>query len=196
MPTDFLLIDLENIVPDMIPGLLEDQVVLIFPGSKQGKINRDLVISTQPFGKRIQWIVIDGNGKNAADFHIAFYLGIYSEKEPTASFTILSKDTGFDPLIKHLVAKGVRCKRTADIAAFGKSRVKPKGDKTIDDTIENLKRHFLDDGEKLRPKKTAKFTAFVKSQGKFDENRVRSIIEKMTADKLIEIKGENILYHF
>ena len=54
MPPDYLLIDLENIVPDMIPGLLENQVVFIFTGSKQSKINRDLVISTQPFGKRIQ----------------------------------------------------------------------------------------------------------------------------------------------
>ena len=87
MPTDYLLIDLENVSPDWIPNLLENQAILIFTGSRQIKINRKLVISTQPFGKQIQWIEIEGNGKNALDFHIAYYMGEFSKKEPTASFT-------------------------------------------------------------------------------------------------------------
>ena len=41
-------------------------------------------------------------GKNALDFHIAYYLGQLALKEPDAFFHIVSKDTGFDPLIQHL----------------------------------------------------------------------------------------------
>jgi hypothetical protein len=120
MHPDYLFIDLENVIPGRIAGLLENQVVLIFTGARQNKINRELVVSTQPFGRQIQWIIIDGMGKNAADFHIAYYLGVYAEKDKNASFTILSKDTGFDPLIKHCNSKGTRCRRTADINDFTK----------------------------------------------------------------------------
>lgn len=196
MPTDYLLIDLENVIPGLISDIVENQIVLIFTGARQSKINRELVISTQPFGKQIQWIVIDGNGKNAADFHIAFYIGAYSKKEANASFTILSKDTGFDPLIKHLVSKGIKCKRIEDINNFSKPKTGPKHNKNVDDIVANLKSHFLKGGEKNRPKKTGKFIAFVKNQGKFDDNLVKTIIDKMIADKLIEIKDEKIVYLF
>ena len=47
---------------------------------------------------------IGGNGKNALDFYLAFYVGDLAAKDPEAGFHILSDDTGFDPLIKHLKA--------------------------------------------------------------------------------------------
>ena len=35
-------------------------------------------------------------------FHIAYYLGEHPAKTPSAECFILSKDQGFDPLVKHL----------------------------------------------------------------------------------------------
>ena len=194
MTTEYLLIDLENVSPDGIPSLSENQTVLIFTGSKQNNINRNLVISTQPFGNQIQWIVINGNGKNALDFHIAFYMGVSSEKETTASFTILSKDTGFDPLIKHLISKGIKCKRIEDINTFSKPKVIPKQNKNVDKIVSDLETYFIKCDKKMRPKKYSKFIAFVKSRGNLDDTVVNAVIDKMTTGRLIEIKEEKIVY--
>ncbi|WP_370868178.1 PIN domain-containing protein [Sulfuriferula sp.] len=41
---------------------------------------------------------IEGTGKNALDFHIAFQLGRTIETAPQTECFVLSKDKGFDPL--------------------------------------------------------------------------------------------------
>jgi hypothetical protein len=58
---------------------------------------------------------MDGNGTNALDFHIAYYIGRLAAKCPDAYFHIISKDTGFDPLIKHLKGQGISCQRSAAV---------------------------------------------------------------------------------
>jgi len=50
-------------------------------------------------GERAEYVRISGNGSNALDFHIAFYIGQLAAHEPDAYFHIISKVTGFDPLI-------------------------------------------------------------------------------------------------
>ena len=45
---------------------------------------------------------MSGTGHNALDFHIAFYIGRIVATDKDAYFHIISKDTGFDPLIAHL----------------------------------------------------------------------------------------------
>jgi hypothetical protein len=74
-----------------------------------------LVQALQPFGKDAEYIQIQGNGPDAVDFHIAFYIGRLASAYPDASFTIVSKDRGFDPLVKHLVALGIACRRLPEI---------------------------------------------------------------------------------
>jgi hypothetical protein len=59
--------------------------------------------------------LISGNGPNALDFHIAYYVGEISQKDPDAYFHIISKDTGFDPLIQHLRKRGIKIHRERDI---------------------------------------------------------------------------------
>jgi hypothetical protein len=194
MATEYLLVDLENVVPGMISNLLENQSVLIFTGSKQNKLHRDLVVSAQPFGKQIEWIVIGGDGKNAADFHIAYYIGAYSEKEPGASFSILSEDKGYDPLIRHLVSKGITCKRIEDIDEFTKPKKLPRHKKNIDEIAADLETYFIKCDKKTRPKKHAKFMAFVKSRYKLDDDSVLVVKDKMIANKLIEINDDKIMY--
>lgn len=53
----------------------------------------------QQLGADAQYIKIGGSGKNALDFHLAFYIGELSARDPEAYFNIVSKDTGFDPLV-------------------------------------------------------------------------------------------------
>ena len=194
MATEYLLVDLENVMPGMVSNLSENQIILIFTGSKQIKLHRDLVVSAQPFGKQIQWIVIGGDGRNAADFHIAYYIGVYSGKEPGASFSILSKDKGYDSLIRHLVSRGIRCRRIADIDDFTKPKMLSRDKKNIDEIVADLEKYFIKCDKKTRPKKHAKFMAFVKSRYKLDDDNVVVVKDTMIANKLIEIKDDKILY--
>jgi hypothetical protein len=72
----------------------------------------------QAFGERGKYIVLEAGGSNALDFHIAYYLGVLANTDPTAFFHVISKDTGFDPLLQHLKARGVSAARSASIEAM------------------------------------------------------------------------------
>ena len=69
------------------------------------------MLQAQAFGLAIEWIRIEGNGPNALDFHIACHLGEGLARTPQAEFVIVSRDTGFDPLLRHLKARGLHWRR-------------------------------------------------------------------------------------
>ena len=103
IPTNYVLIDLENVQPKNLEILKNHPFkVYVFVGANQAKVTYDLASAMQEFGGNAKYIKISGNGPNALDFHIAFYVGELSKIDPEAYFHIISKDTGFDPLIKHL----------------------------------------------------------------------------------------------
>ena len=114
--TNFVLVDLENVQPTNI-GLLYGGPfkIKLFLGATQSKISVELARALQPFGPDVECIQIDGNGPNALDFHIAYYVGRLAAEYPDAYFRIISKDTGFDPLIKHLKGQGISCRRSAAV---------------------------------------------------------------------------------
>ena len=112
MKTNYVLIDLENIQPEHLSVLAgQNFKVLVFVGQNQSKIPFDLVSAAQSLGKNAEYIKIQGNGPNALDFHIAFYIGQFSAGNSDSHFHIISKDKGFDPLIKHLESKKIRVHR-------------------------------------------------------------------------------------
>lgn len=107
----YILIDYENVQPADLAGLDAEQAcVFVFTGAQQ-KVGIALIEAVQALGERGRFIRIAGNGPNALDFHIACYLGQWMVRDPQATFLIVSKDTGFDPLITHLNAGGARVKR-------------------------------------------------------------------------------------
>lgn len=97
MRKNYIFIDYENVQPESIAGLEKGNFsILLFLGANQSKINTQLARSLQPLGSRVEYIVLSGNGKNALDFHIAYYIGERAAIEPDAYFHIVSKDSGFD----------------------------------------------------------------------------------------------------
>lgn len=99
----FVLIDYENVTLENIELLDKENFnIIVFVGEFQTRIRTDTVMALQRMGNRATYIKITGNGSNALDFHIAYYIGEISVNNPKASFHIISKDKGFDPLIKHL----------------------------------------------------------------------------------------------
>jgi hypothetical protein len=106
MRKNYVLIDYENVQPGALTGLEQEHFnVFVFCGANQSKVSFDIVSVLQGMGNRATYVKIGGIGKNALDFHIAYYLGQLAVKEPEAYFHIVSKDTGFDLLIEHMKSK-------------------------------------------------------------------------------------------
>lgn len=112
MRTNYVLIDFENVQPDSLTALQHDHFkVIVFVGATQNKLSFDVVSAVQRMGTKAEYIKIAGTGANALDFHIAFYIGQLAAKDDTAYFHVISKDSGFDPLILHLKEKKISADR-------------------------------------------------------------------------------------
>lgn len=124
-----LFVDLENVQKIDLTQVPPTARVMIFYGIAQKKLPEELVVQAQPLGKRLKWIKISGQGPNALDFHIAFYLGQELAGSPSSECVILSRDTGFDPLIRHLSGFGHTCRRVSSLKdAFSTSAPKVDAD--------------------------------------------------------------------
>lgn len=128
--TNYILIDHEN-VHALDPGEIAEipVKVLVFLGKQTTKLPVEDVQRLLLHGSKIELITISGNGKNALDFHIAYYAGLICAQDPGAAIHIVSKDTGFDPLIEHLKSKKVQAQRSAEVPKFGpqpKKKAAPK----------------------------------------------------------------------
>ena len=118
MKTDLVFVDFENVQPKDIVSLDGGQYqIKVFLGAHQAKIPLAMARALQALGTQAEYIQINGSGNNAVDFHIAYYIGRLAATMPGARFHIISRDTGFDPLLKHLVEQGVSCQRVTSLAA-------------------------------------------------------------------------------
>ena len=112
MSKPYVLIDFENVQPKTLDRLQPGSVrIKVFLGQHQNRLMLELVQALQPFGADAEYIAIQGSGPDAVDFHIAFYIGRLAAEDPGATFTIISRDKGFDPLVRHLVGLGIPCQR-------------------------------------------------------------------------------------
>lgn len=127
MPKRIVLIDLENVQPDNLDALSKLPVsVYVFTGEKQSKIPLDFAAAMQRLGKRAAYVRMTGNGPNALDFHIAFYVGELAAASPDAHFYIVSKDKGFDPLVTHLANREGRPIVIKRVGSIGNVAKRPK----------------------------------------------------------------------
>lgn len=193
MSNKFLLIDFENIQKVDLSGVPDDVLVRIFVGQSQ-KIPVELVQQAQPFGHRIEWVKVEGNGNNALDFHIAFYLGLLHEEYKGASFMILSKDKGFDPLVAHIKNLKRNCRRINSLVEL----CKLPGNFSTD---QNLKRiiDILSKTEKTkRPRKRTTLSQHIAAmfQNKLKDAELDRIIDYLFIEKLVTETSGKITYNF
>ena len=115
--TNIVLIDSENVKPESIEKLKHENFqVLVFVGSNQKRLDIAIVKAVQALGSNGSYVIVSGKGHNALDFHIAYYIGKLSVAHPEAYFHIISQDTGFDPLIKHLKEQNIFCGRSSSVS--------------------------------------------------------------------------------
>lgn len=139
----FILIDFENVQPaNLEPLRATDHRIKVFLGRHQSKLATEFVELLLPFGPRVELIRIEGNGPNALDFHIAYHLGRLAVEAPGAVFHVISKDAGFDTLIRYLQKQGIRCQRlpgVADIAPKAAAKKIPHSLFPWDEQINRVK---------------------------------------------------------
>lgn len=185
---DYIFIDYENIAPRAIPDHSDIKLVLIFLGEKQKDVSVEVAESMRKLGSRAGFVRMVGSGKNALDFHIAFYLGKYSEIDPEGSFKIVSKDKGFDPLVKHLLSGKIDCARIETLAA----KKMTKGG--LQELISEVGARLMELNEKARPKKALKLKAYIKNRTHEEDAVVESVYEGLVSENRIEVVGGKLIY--
>jgi hypothetical protein len=195
MRTNIVLIDYENVQPTDLAELAAEYFrVLVFVGVNQPKVPVKLARALLEKNNLSGLVEICGSGKNALDFHMAFYIGHLALEEETAFFHIISKDSGFDPLIEHLkVEKKISVIRSASI---GDIPLVKRG-KTTGST-ERLAMVVEDLGKRkeARPgsRKALAGTIAGFFQKTLSEGEVAALIEEMERRKVIAFQGEKVRY--
>jgi hypothetical protein len=190
----YILIDFENVRPKNLELLSNHPFkVFVFVGANQAKVPFDLAAAMQDLGDRAQYIKISGNGKNSLDFHIAFYIGQFSLRDPEGHFHIISKDRGFDPLVRHLKSKKIKAQRQADLAEIPVLRV-PSSTSTKE-KIDSIVKNLAGRGQS-RPRKTKTLSNTINSlfTKKMDEVELQALINELQKRKYIIIKDGNVSY--
>jgi len=118
-PMNHVLVDFEN-VHHIDPAIIGAKAVnlTILVGAKQTKLDADLVVKLLEHTASVQLIRLTASDKNAVDFALTYYLGRAVLADPTAYFHIISKDSGYDPLIEHLASRHVRVRRHNDFTTL------------------------------------------------------------------------------
>lgn len=117
MRTNYVLIDYENVQPAVLAQLEQEHFkIMVFVGASQSKVHFEIAQSLQRLGPKASYVKITGNGPNALDFHIAYYIGQLAAADPNGFFHVISKDTGFDPLISHLKSQKIFACRSRDVS--------------------------------------------------------------------------------
>jgi len=192
---DYVLVDFENVQPRNL-GLLKGgpYKIKVFVGAKQAKIPLEMARAVQAFGADAEYIQIDGTGANALDFHIAYYIGRLAVENPGADFHLISKDSGFDPLIKHLKAQNILCHRSASIADIPLAKIPksaPSVDK-VDAVIDNLVRRKA---AKPRTLKTLRSTIQALFGNQIEDEELDALIEQLTKRGAIKVVEDKVHYH-
>ena len=192
--TNFVLIDYENVQPKNLALLAGDHFrVRIFVGASQTKVPIDLAEAMQKLGDRAEYIRITGNGPNALDFHISFYIGQLAAHEPKAFFHVISKDTGFDPLIAHLKTKGILSARSADLDNIPilKGLATASRDDQTEVVVEKLRGM-----PKSRPQREKTLRTMIAAWfGKnLDSDGIDRIIAELRKRKFVAVDGVKVTY--
>jgi hypothetical protein len=194
LQTNYVLIDFENVQPKNLAVLAEHNFrVYLFVGANQTKLSFDLASAMQELGEKASYIKISGNGPNALDFHIAYYVGEISQKDPGAYFHIISKDTGFDPLIQHLKKGGLKIHRERDIGEIPVLKVSSSTTDTekLEAVIKNLSGRGQSKPRKLKTLANTINSIFTE---KLSDQELADLIDQMTSTGKILVKDGNVSY--
>ncbi len=186
-----IYVDFEN-VPNIEIQETRDTKILLFIGQSQKRLSTSIVKAIQPLGKNVEWVQIKGSGKNALDFHIAYYLAI-NKAQPNTEHFVISKDAGFDPLIAHANTLGQKVRRVVSFAdVFQKIGL----GKELEEKYKKVRENLMKQQKARRPKSRKTLTSFIEAtfQKQISTGETNKLIENLFREGLLEEKSKRISY--
>jgi PIN domain len=188
------LIDHENLSKVDLTHVPDGARAILFLGANHASVNRTLFTGAVKLGERLKLVEIEGSGKNALDFHIAFYLGQLLTRNPDLKCVVLSKDKGFAPLVKHLAACGFNVEQ-ADALATGKvadAKSEPAADSHYARVIKVLKKQ----DKRALPHTLEKLQKHVANmvKGRGVDDQVPKFVKRLFKDGLVMEQGKVLAY--
>jgi hypothetical protein len=116
-----------------------------------------------------------------------------SQAEPDAYFHVISKDTGFDPLIAHLKSRKILAARWKDVAEI--PFVRTANAKAPTDRLAAIIANLRQRGaSKPRTVKTLSSTINALFQKSISETEVKSLLDSLQGQGVISVAGEKVSY--
>lgn len=189
MAEKVLLVDFENVQQVDFSNIDKACNVSIYVGASQKNIPFELVDAAQPLGTKVEWVKIEGNGSNALDFHIAMQLGRILESATKPECIVLSKDKGFDPLIKFLNKAGLVCKRINSLLELSNTPVSDTNYLRVLDVLRKTPSRSL-------PRRRKTLTQHISAmfQKKLPQSDIDKIIDILFANKKVSETNNIISY--
>lgn len=199
MMEKYIYVDYENMsnLKNLLPG--KDKKYFFFIGANQNKIPKSLDCDSNEVC--IERIRIEGQGKNALDFYIAYFIA-KNDGQKGAQHFILSKDKGFDPLISYINKTKSReiIRRIITLDDIHKNE-KGKNIKANAKNIEQRCKKVLENLKGIqsskRPKSERSLKAHIKTcLGKDDltDEEIQIIIDELYRKKSISKRNNRISY--
>ena len=165
--TQYIFIDYENVSESDLSRVTGKSVrVFMILGTRHKKLPTSLFLFAQDHPEQVRIIQTPVDGRNALDFVLTLELGRMITADPEGYFHIVSKDTDFDSVVRHLKAEKKRIARQASLAEIPALR-------TPEERIDLIKAE-LADATKSRP-----------STRKTLENKIQSAFENKAQPEFI-----------
>lgn len=212
MKTNYVLIDYENVQVKTLERLREEHFrIYVFLGPNNTKLHKELVLAMHEFGDRAQYVELDVSARDALDFHLAYYLGKLSSTDPLGFFHVISKDTGFDPLLRYLKANKILSARSESIDAMpcftkaagnGAPPEPPsRPSSPVDELVsgDSLMKLVLDDlikrkAAKPRTPKTLKSTMQARCGSEVSADQVDQLYAALIERQYVRVEGTKVIY--
>jgi hypothetical protein len=166
--TQYIFIDYENVNESDLTRVSGKSVrVFMIIGTKHKKLPTSLFLFAQDHPEQLRIIQTPVDGRNALDFVLTFELGRMMAADPAGYFHIISRDTDFDSVIRHLKGEKKLIARHLSLAEIPALR-------TPEERLAKIKAE-LEDASKSRP-----------STRKTLENKIQSAFENKAEPEFIE----------
>jgi len=166
--TQYIFIDYENVCESDLSRVIGKAVrVLMIIGTKHKRLPTSLFLFAQDHPEQLRIVQTPVDGRNALDFVLTLELGRIIATDPEGYFHIVSKDTDFDSVARHLKGEAKLIARHASLAEIPALR-------TPEERLDKIKAE-LADATKPRP-----------STRKTLENKIKSAFENKAEPEFIE----------
>jgi len=210
MFNEIIFVDFENFTKIIDDIKKKDAKIVVLVGLHQAKKSFDFADKLLDSVYSIELLKVKASGeKNALDFFITYYLGVYTSSNKKLKFTICSNDKGYDPLIKHLcdnkiIIKRLEFRNEPKVKIVPKPEIeiipKPKEQPNLFEMDKDYKKAF-DNIKGIptrnRPRKLKGFESYVKNI--FHETikieKINEIIDGFKKHKYIEVENGNMKYN-